>query len=183
MTDHPSAIGDVIAECLRQQSEEGFSPEHDDQHESGELAAAAGSYASHASMSDHYRNEYEGPPLSWPIDWDESWWKPTTRRRDLVKAAALIIAEIERLDRAAEKTAIATCEACGHAIQEGEAWFPGPETSFCAKCAPTWQAMIDEPEGFVTLDGEPMTPEQCRAEFDEHIAAGGKPTDSMARVV
>lgn len=35
----------------------------------------------------------------WP--WDESWWKPTTPRRDLVKAAALILAEIERLDRMA----------------------------------------------------------------------------------
>lgn len=29
-------------------------------------------------------------------------WKPTTSRRDLVKAAALILAEIERLDRAAD---------------------------------------------------------------------------------
>jgi hypothetical protein len=30
------------------------------------------------------------------------WWKPKDRRRDLVRAAALIIAEIERLDRDAE---------------------------------------------------------------------------------
>ena len=29
-----------------------------------------------------------------------AWFKPTTPRRDLVKAGALIIAEIERLDRA-----------------------------------------------------------------------------------
>ena len=29
------------------------------------------------------------------------WWKPTDCRRDLVKAGALILAEIERLDRAA----------------------------------------------------------------------------------
>ena len=36
--------------------------------------------------------------------WEDAWWKPTTPRRDLVKAAALILAEIERLDRmAAEK--------------------------------------------------------------------------------
>lgn len=42
----------------------------------------------------------------WP--WDESWWKPTNRRRDLVKAGALILAEIERLDRAeAPKPALA----------------------------------------------------------------------------
>jgi hypothetical protein len=40
------------------------------------------------------RREY-----GWP--WDLKWWKPTTPRRDLVKAAALIVAEIERLDRAA----------------------------------------------------------------------------------
>jgi len=33
--------------------------------------------------------------------WERAWWKPTTRRRDLVKAGALILAEIERLDRAA----------------------------------------------------------------------------------
>jgi len=182
MNDQTRAIRDGIAERLRQQAEEGFSPEHDDEHTAGELAAAASCYAFHASMSDHARNEYQGVPLSWPIDWDECWWNPKSRRDDLIRAAALILTEIERLDRAADKTAIATCEACGHYIQDGEAYLPGPETSFCAECAPTWQAMIDEPEGFVTLDGEPMTREQCRAEFDEHIAAGGKPTDSMARV-
>ncbi|HHW2459226.1 TPA: AAA family ATPase [Pseudomonas aeruginosa] len=37
--------------------------------------------------------------LAWP--WDEQWWKPTSARRDLVKACALALAEIERLDRAA----------------------------------------------------------------------------------
>ncbi|HCF3475434.1 TPA: hypothetical protein ACHSVP_002604 [Pseudomonas aeruginosa] len=36
--------------------------------------------------------------LAWP--WDEQWWKPSTARRDLVKACALALAEIERLDRA-----------------------------------------------------------------------------------
>ncbi|MEB3421767.1 hypothetical protein VK682_24660 [Salipiger manganoxidans] len=39
----------------------------------------------------------------WP--WDRKWWKPTTPRRDLVKAGALIVAEIERLDRAALRAA------------------------------------------------------------------------------
>ncbi|USI81344.1 hypothetical protein [Pseudomonas aeruginosa] len=38
-------------------------------------------------------------PQAWP--WDEQWWKPSTARRDLVKACALALAEIERLDRAA----------------------------------------------------------------------------------
>lgn len=35
----------------------------------------------------------------WP--WDSSWWRPKDARRDLVRAAALLLAEIERLDRAA----------------------------------------------------------------------------------
>lgn len=38
-------------------------------------------------------------PELWP--WPSEWWKPTDVRRDLVKAGALILAEIERLDRAA----------------------------------------------------------------------------------
>ena len=40
-----------------------------------------------------------GAPFGWPHTWDASWWKPKDRRRDLVRAGALIIAEIERLDR------------------------------------------------------------------------------------
>jgi hypothetical protein len=34
----------------------------------------------------------------WPFA--REWWKPSTGRRDLVKAGALIVAEIERMDRA-----------------------------------------------------------------------------------
>ena len=33
----------------------------------------------------------------WP--WDRQWWKPKSRRRNLVRAAALLIAAIERIDR------------------------------------------------------------------------------------
>jgi hypothetical protein len=36
--------------------------------------------------------------MAWPQDWE---FKPDTPRRMLVKAAALLLAEIERLDRAA----------------------------------------------------------------------------------
>ena len=39
------------------------------------------------------------PPKEWP--WDAAWWKPATRQRNLVKATALIVAEIERNKRAA----------------------------------------------------------------------------------
>jgi hypothetical protein len=42
----------------------------------------------------------------WP--WDRAYWKPRGPRNNLVKAGALILAEIERIDRAAY---VATLEA------------------------------------------------------------------------
>ena len=91
---------DVIAERQRQRNVEGWTPEHDDEHDTGALAMAASCYATVAAWSDHSRmNEgIMGTPPFWPFEWQ--WWKPTDRRRDAVKACALLIAEIERLDRA-----------------------------------------------------------------------------------
>ncbi len=85
---------DVIEERRRQQEKEGWTPEHDDQHSKGELATAAACYA---GFSDAYPNCGQ-PPFFWPFE--GAWWKPSNYRRDLVKAAALILAEIERIDRA-----------------------------------------------------------------------------------
>lgn len=89
------AQGDVLRERERQQDVEGWTPEHDDTHDRGEMAAAAAAYALHST------GRYGSRALTWP--WTSDWWKPSTPRRDLVKAAALIIAEIERLDRAAAR--------------------------------------------------------------------------------
>ncbi|HCG0240758.1 TPA: hypothetical protein NI943_005591 [Pseudomonas aeruginosa] len=89
----PQAWLDVLAERRRQVEAEGWTPEHDDEHDNGEMALAAASYAAYAHI------ELSGDlPFCWP--WDQQWWKPTTTRRDLVKACALGLAEIERLDRA-----------------------------------------------------------------------------------
>ncbi|SMG09835.1 hypothetical protein [Paraburkholderia susongensis] len=85
----------VLAERRRQVSEEGCTLEHDDRHQDGEMALAAACYA--AADTESYPPAE--PPDMWP--WDVEWWKPTTPRHNLVKAAALIIAEIERIDRAA----------------------------------------------------------------------------------
>lgn len=109
----PAALEDVVNERLRQVHEEGWTPEHDDQHGDGSLALAAACYAMFASVSDRARAMTDLPASLtatghkltgwaawleiWP--WDRRWWKPKDRRRDLVRAAALIIAEIERLDR------------------------------------------------------------------------------------
>ncbi len=81
---------DVLAERRRQVEAEGWTPEHDDAHVKSELAQAAASYALAGIRFE----------LPWPSSWDFKWYKPATRRRNLVKAGALILAEIERLDRA-----------------------------------------------------------------------------------
>ncbi|TDX72628.1 hypothetical protein EDE05_12849 [Neorhizobium sp. R1-B] len=113
-------------------------------------------------------------------------WQKTNRERlTWRKRAELALSSslpTQHQNLSAEDTAIAICEACGKHIQEGEPYLWGPETSLCSDCAPTYQALLDEPEGFVNADGDPLTPEQCRAWYDEHIAAGGKATDSMAKV-
>ena len=99
-----ASVDDVIAERQRQINVEGWTPEHYDAHSNREMAIAAACYALAAAHSDY---RLLGNPDFWP--WDHKWWKPTTPRRDLVKAAALILAEIDRLDRSAAR-ALATKE-------------------------------------------------------------------------
>lgn len=88
------AARDIVLERMRQINVEGWFPEIDDEQRLGELAAAAACYCHPEPCMD----DTKGVPFSWP--WQRRWWKPTTRRRDLVKAGALILAEIERIDRA-----------------------------------------------------------------------------------
>lgn len=94
------AATDVLAERQRQITAEGWTPEHDDQHEVGELATAAACYAGNAGG---YVWQGGWPGEVWP--WPREYWKPSTPRRDLVKSAAMILAEIERIDRAASASA------------------------------------------------------------------------------
>ncbi|KSV16332.1 hypothetical protein DA01_03575 [Dehalococcoides mccartyi] len=112
---------ELIAEERKRQIEvEGFNAEHDDDvyHESGELALAAACYASPINL---YQCEittrgtlYSDP---WPNLWEgaqdkrkrrDPWFNiiepngslPSTERiRNLVKAGALVAAEIDRLQR------------------------------------------------------------------------------------
>ena len=88
------AILDVASERQRQMSIEGWTSEHDDAYQNSELADAAACYAINA------HNQGFSTPAHWP--WDPEWWKQSGARRDLVKAGALILAEIERIDRAAK---------------------------------------------------------------------------------
>ncbi len=99
------AARDVLVERQRQIDAEGWTPEHDDAHGSDDLALAGACYAAGVPIFTTRRRvgargePYMGFADAWPFD--ESWWKPKDRRRDLVRAAALILAEIDRLDRSA----------------------------------------------------------------------------------
>ena len=93
------AARDVLAERRRQVEAEGWTPEHDDDHDRGELAHAAACYALR-SWALHTDMTKEGVTMFaylWPFT--REWWKPKDRRRNLIIAGALILAEIERLDR------------------------------------------------------------------------------------
>lgn len=91
------AAKDVLAERQRQISVEGWTAEHDDQHltayKEPEMAIAAACYAMVGVLKpEDIVNTW------WP--WSPECWKPTTPRRNRVKACALLLAEIERFDRA-----------------------------------------------------------------------------------
>lgn len=103
----------IIAERARQITVEGWSEEHDDAHDDRSLAQAAGCYVSHyvgtAGVIDRYPSDgieryVDFPvPMEWPEEWDEDGWKPKDPLRDLVRAGALIAAEIDRLLRVEAK--------------------------------------------------------------------------------
>ncbi len=93
-------LAEVGAERDRQVYVEGMTTTADDNLTGGHLAAAAAVYARSASQPDAL-NPDDAVALGWPFH--KVWWKPKSPRRDLVRAAALIVAEIERIDRAAER--------------------------------------------------------------------------------
>lgn len=95
----PAAARDVLAERKRQIEEEDCPLEKDDRYIDGELVRAAECYLQ--VVADVYQRDafLKNAPALWP--WPVWFWKPKNDRRDLVRAGALILAEIERLDRKA----------------------------------------------------------------------------------
>lgn len=95
-TDVPDAIramtARVVAERVRQQTDEGRTPDWDDRHTTGGLARAAACYALAGQSYAHHSRDF------WP--WDGDAFKPSDDpMRNLERAGALILAEMERLAR------------------------------------------------------------------------------------
>jgi hypothetical protein len=164
-TSATQALHDVMAERHRQVMVEGWTAKHDDEHDTGEMARAAACYALHAGScfawpqeSYQHADPHHGDPAVqdtlWP--WDMDWWKPKNPRRDLVRAAALLLAEIERLDRAAGAQEVPRvfqqeeCPDCegqgteGEEIPSGDPMQP-PDIQGCPTCGRVKRAVPRSP--------------------------------------
>jgi hypothetical protein len=95
------SVMDLIAAERKRQIAKGWTPEHDDTHENHEIALVAAVYAMPASCRYPALMQHLCP-------WTDLRLKdPHTeedRDRELVKAGALIVAELERRQRARNKT-------------------------------------------------------------------------------
>lgn len=88
-----NGIERIAAERQRQIELEGWTFQHDDEQRNGEMAAAAACYA--LTGLPHWAHE-QAIANFWP--WERKWWTPAPDHdtRDLERAGALIVAEIER---------------------------------------------------------------------------------------
>lgn len=113
-----TVIDEITIERQRQIMKEGWSPDHDDTHTNGDLALAAALYASPIELHQvfaspsgvHWRN-----PWPWKRDVNHGRYEGIVqvnagdkrqthdRRRRLIIAAAMLVAEIERMDRKGAK--------------------------------------------------------------------------------
>lgn len=87
----PDGVTLIGLERQRQIDVERWTPEHDDTHTDDEFLLAAGSYISATMGNDRTMPSY------WP--WADETWKPAEPMGNLVKAGALIAAEIDRIQR------------------------------------------------------------------------------------
>ena len=98
ITNTSRGMTDVLTERGKHSSH-GFDDKHDDEHQRGEIAYAAIAYASEAVATQNgmakWVAAFNRAIEPWPIAYAR------TPRTNLVCAAALLIAEIDRIDRAA----------------------------------------------------------------------------------
>lgn len=89
-----------IAARRQKQITKGYDAAHDDQHTNGEIALGAAAYCQSAAKPKLYRKSCGAAftfPMCWP--WKPAEFSPKNSKDDLIDAAAMIVAEYERLER------------------------------------------------------------------------------------
>lgn len=108
-----AVIDEVVRERGRQVGK-GYDASHDDEHACDEIAAAAAWYAMPEVCREWqlYDNSF-GSTIGEAL-LPDGWTPPaeSDRRRQLIKAAAMLVAEIERMDRANAAPSYVLCEFC-----------------------------------------------------------------------
>jgi hypothetical protein len=101
-TMDPPSVTDVLLERKRQIEELGHTAGKDDQYRSAELVRGAICYCLNVVAYWGFGSPFIAEFSTWMgrlWPWGHFYIKPRSPRRDLVKACALLLAEIDRLDR------------------------------------------------------------------------------------
>ncbi|GJD59811.1 hypothetical protein [Methylobacterium dankookense] len=113
MLPHERIAAELAAERARGIAEHGYGPEHDDALPDDALGRAAATLAFCSTHSPERQRDLV-PSNAWGLMialWPKGWgarFKSEGQRQDLLRAGALLIAAIERLDRAAAADAAAS---------------------------------------------------------------------------
>ncbi len=142
----PKETMTLLAEVLDERAKQiamGFTPEHDDAAQRGELAQAAAAQIL-AAITHHAVELAQLPPPGFPgsaaVPWpDENEYaeKVPLRpvRRGYIVAITMLLAEVERLDRLREAGGLEYCGGCGALVWKDEAVVDIEGVVLCPVCA------------------------------------------------
>jgi hypothetical protein len=104
VTVREKVLREVLDERNRQINSKGYDEHHDNVYTQNELIRAADSYVSNVIQRGWVYNEnnpekYQKEEVPEYFPFDDCFWKPENPRKDLVKAVAMLIAELERIER------------------------------------------------------------------------------------
>lgn len=145
----------ISEERKRQIEVEGWTPEHDSKHNTGDLAHASAAYA----LAELYRRStkegFDNTPDSWPFS--KEWWKPSPENRikELQKAGALIAAEIDRLlEIENSDVCYQKCESCEKDFDIDTMTADSDSNWFCTECWTELEPVLQQEYEEMKANGE-----------------------------
>lgn len=141
----PKATMTLLAEVLDERAKQiakGYTPEHDDAHQRGELAQAA-AWKIMMAIELHGAELSVTPPrgfpgsaaVPWPWPDDEGRVPVPPVRRGYIVAITMLLAEVERLDRLREAGELEYCGGCGALVWKDDAVVDVEGVVLCPLCA------------------------------------------------